>query len=313
MSRRSHALLTLGLVCAATFAAPRRTLAQAGPAPGDTMADSATEKERTTLYREGVAAAEAGRWGEALERFQRVVALRTAPRALLALAAAEEHVGRLVGARRTYGEARDDARAQKDEATAAKAEAALAALEPRIPMVAIMLPTDVTEAEAHLDGAPLQIATEGVAVDPGVYRLVVTAPGKRPFEARLALAAGQRRDVAVIFPAADAPGVAPFAGREVAPQPAPSSRTGPPLASWILGGAGVAAVGVGLAVRLAARSTYDDAKAAGQIDRGNDARDNIILGTIVMGAGAALIGAGAIWWAVTPSPSQTSIALGGRF
>jgi hypothetical protein len=310
MSRRSLALLAVALV----LAAPRAARAQAGPAPGDTLADSATEKERTQLYREGVAAAEAGRWGEALERFQRVVALRTAPRALLALAAAEEHVGRLVGAKRTYGEARDDARAQQDEATAAKAEAALAALEPRIPSVVIVLPADVTDAEAHLDGAPIRIAPDGVAVDPGVYRLVVTASGRRPFEARLALAAGQRREVAVLFPAADALGVAPpLAGRDAAPGPEPWARTGPPLASWILGGAGVAAIGVGLAVRLAARSTYDEAKAAGQIDRGNDARDNIIAGTIVMGAGAALLGAGGVWWAVAPSPSQPTIALGGRF
>jgi hypothetical protein len=310
MSNRSCALLLTTLVCAA--AAPRSARAQVSPAPADTMADSATEKERTQVYREGVAAAEAGRWGEALERFQRVVALRTAPRALLALAAAEEHVGRLVGAKRTYGEARDDARAQKDEATAAKAEAALAALEPRIPLVAIVLPPDVTDAEALLDGAPFEISAQGTAVDPGVYRLVVTVPGRRPFEARVALAAGQRRDLAVTFPVAEAP-AAPLVGHDAGPQPAPTAHKAPPLASWLLAGAGVAAVGTGLVIRLVARSTYDDAKAAGQLDRGNDARDNIIAGTIVMGAGAALVGAGAVWWAVTPSPSQPSIALGGRF
>jgi tetratricopeptide (TPR) repeat protein len=309
MSRRSLALFTAALLLAA---APRAARAQAGPAPGDTLADSATEKERTQLYREGVAAAEAGRWAEALERFQRVVALRTAPRALLALAAAEEHVGRLVGAKRTYGEARDDARAQKDEATATKAEAALAALEPRIPSVAIMLPADVTDAEALIDGARIEISTQGVFVDPGVYRLVVTASGRPPFETRVALAAGQRRDVAVIFPTPGAPTALALPG-DAGPQPSRAARTGPPLASWILGGAGVAALGVGLGIRLAARSTYDEAKAAGQIDRGNDARDNIIAGTIVMGAGAALLGAGGVWWAVAPSPSQTTIALGGRF
>src|SRR5262245_16871793 len=94
------------------------------------LPDEAIERERTGLYKEGVALAEAGRWGEALERFQHVVAIRSAPRALMALAAAEEHVGRLVSAKRTYGKARDDARAEKDDALTTKADAALVALEP---------------------------------------------------------------------------------------------------------------------------------------------------------------------------------------
>jgi hypothetical protein len=318
MPRRNRALLVAGFACAAALAGTRAARAQV-PSPGDTMADDATEKERTALYREGVAAAEAGRWVEALDRFQRVVALRTAPRALLALAAAEEHVGRLVGAKRTYGVARDDARAQNDEATAAKAEASLATLEPRIPKVALTLPAGVTGAEARLDGAPIEISGGGVDLDPGVYRLVVTAPGKRPFEERVAVAAGQRREIAIVFPVArDVPAVPLVAGGERpenAPVAEPVRMGRPPLATWILGGVGLAAAATGLIVRLQAQSVYDDAKLAEQIDRGNDARERIIAGTVIAGAGLALVGVGGVWWAIAPgpTPTQTAFVIGRSF
>lgn len=311
MSRRNETLWVAVAVCAALLVAARPGLAQSGPA--DTLIDGASEKERTALYRDGVAAAEAGRWGEALEKFQRVVALRSAPRALLALAAAEEHVGRLVGAQRTYLEARDDARSQGDDALASKAETSLSALAPRIPKLALSLPADVAGAEARLDGALIEISAGGIDVDPGVYRLAVTAPGRKTFEERIAIAAGERKDVAVTLalPGAPEPALS-LVGRRSEEPPA---RTGPPRATWILGAAGLAAVAAGLVIRLTAQSVYDDAKLAEQLDRGNDARGRIIVGTIVASAGAALVGAGALWWALAPSPatSATTLVVGGRF
>src|SRR5678815_4359361 len=139
-SRRASVALAVALL----VAGGRPALAQAP--------DEAVEKERTDLYKAGVALAEAGQGGEALDKFQRVVAMRSAPRALLALASAEEHVGRLVSAKRTYVKARDDARAEKDEALAGKADAALAALDPRIPRLALLLPAGAEGAEARLEG-----------------------------------------------------------------------------------------------------------------------------------------------------------------
>src|SRR5262245_16639371 len=114
----ARAVVVVGIWGLALVAPAHRARAQA---PAGSSGD-AVEGARTEMYREGVTLAEAGRWGEALEKFQRVVAIRSAPRALLALAAAEEHVGRLVSAKRTYGKARDDARDEHDDALAAKAE-----------------------------------------------------------------------------------------------------------------------------------------------------------------------------------------------
>ena len=47
------------------------------------------EAERTALYEEGVKLAEASHWPEAVERFQRVVAIRSAPRVRFTLGEAQ--------------------------------------------------------------------------------------------------------------------------------------------------------------------------------------------------------------------------------
>jgi hypothetical protein len=305
--RRRRRGLALLLASAAIVATVGRAHAQA-------PADDADEKERTSLYREGVVLAEAGRWGEALEKFQHVVALRSAPRALLALAAAEEHVGRLVSAKRTYAKARDDARTEHDAALADKAETSLAALAPRVPSLALVVPDAVAGAEARLDGAPVEISARGVEVDPGVYHLVVTAPGMRDFEQRVVVTPGQKKEIAVAM-VRDAAPVAPPLVTQPAPAP-PQPRAGPPLGAWILGGAGVAAGVAGLVVRLQARNVYDDSKNdVATYGRANDAVDRMVVGTIIAGAGLALVGAGAVWWALSPSPGGDggTVALGGRF
>jgi hypothetical protein len=223
--------------------------------------------------------------------------LRSAPRALLALAAAEEHVGRLVSAKRTYGKARDDARAEHDDALAGKAEAALQALDPRIPRLALVLSGEIAGAEARLEGAPIEISKDGVEVDPGVYHLVVSAPGKAPFEERVVMSAGQRKDVLVAFaPSAAAP---PPVLIQPGPAPvAPAARRGPPVGAWILAGAGVVAATAGIIYRVHQRSIYDEASAARPIQdvRGNDARAQMIVGTTVAGVGLGALAGAALWW-----------------
>src|SRR3954470_13906557 len=69
------------------------------------------EQERTVLYREGVALAEAGRWADALAKFERVVAIRSAPRALMALGTAKEKAGKWIRAKHTYETTLADAKA----------------------------------------------------------------------------------------------------------------------------------------------------------------------------------------------------------
>src|SRR5262245_52494001 len=59
--------------------------AQAEPLAGDA--------ERKALYREGVDAAASGRWAEAKDLFNKVLAIRASPKVFFSLAQAEEQLG----------------------------------------------------------------------------------------------------------------------------------------------------------------------------------------------------------------------------
>ena len=69
------------------------------PAAAD---DPARDRERTTLYKQGIDLAAAGQWSEAVERFRKVVEIRASPKVLYTLGEAEEHAGQLVASKGSY-------------------------------------------------------------------------------------------------------------------------------------------------------------------------------------------------------------------
>src|SRR5215471_21330306 len=104
-------------VACATFGLGLRTapaLAQSTTTGAESSHD-AREQERSELYHQGVELAEQGRWNEALPKFQSVVAIRSAPAALVALGTAQEKLALVASARRTYARAHDEARTIHDQ------------------------------------------------------------------------------------------------------------------------------------------------------------------------------------------------------
>src|SRR3954466_7796473 len=101
--------------------------AVASPALGqaETRPTAVREEERTALYQEGLALAETGRWEDALSKFEKVVAIRSAPRALFALARAEEKSGRWTRAKRTYVKTQTEAEAAQESKLVEEATGAL--------------------------------------------------------------------------------------------------------------------------------------------------------------------------------------------
>ena len=255
------------------------------------------EQERSALYHDGVQMAEEGRWSEALKKFQSVVAIRSAPAALVALGTAQEKLTLIASARRTYARAHDDARAIHDQALAEKAALKFAALQARVPHLAIRMADKDAVPTIAIDGERVEVAAEGVEIDPGDHRVVVTVAGEAPYEQRAQIAEGEKKELWVDF------------GRA-----ARGGSSGLPTGPLILGAAGIVATGVGAVVYLNARSTHNDAQSnlttgcAGDlacqedaVSSGNDARTPALLGSILFWTGVASIAGAGVWWALSPS------------
>jgi hypothetical protein len=290
--RRSLVFL---LACAALGVGRR----PAHAAPSAVNAIDAREQKRTALYQEGVELAEAEHWAEALTRFQTVVAIRSAPAALLALGTAEEKLGRLTAAKRIYTRAWDDAGALGDRALVKRAASKLDSVDTRIAHLVIRLSRAGTGAVASIDGARVELSGERIEIDPGEHRVVVALEGEQPYDQRLGFAEAENKDISVdLGPAAPEGNTRAFA---------------PPLGPLILGGTGITAAAVGAIVWLNAKPVYDDATASlsacpkGNNDcanewegKGNAARDRIFAGSIVAGVGALAIAGAAVWWVLSP-------------
>ena len=278
------------------------------------MPDRDKEHERTALYREGVALAEAGRWDEALKRFEKVVAIRSAPPALVALATAQEKAGKIASAKHTFQKAQADALAAGDVELAQKAEKALTALDPRVARIVVRLPPGTSGARVLVDGNAIAADPKGVEADPGEHQVVVEVPGQPIFQERVVLAAEQRKEIAVRLGArgpADAP--AAQSAPDTAGASGDSSSGGPPIGSWILGGAGVAASIVGLVVRFDSQASYDDVSAQcpneqcrsqAEAEEANAARSRMLAGSIVAGAGVGLMASAGLWWVLSSRSPQ---------
>ena len=207
--------------------------------------------------------------GRSVKRFRQVVAIRTAPPALFTLAQAEEHLALLASAERSYEAALAAARASGQNDVAEAAARALSAITTRVPSIVVRLERPVPGATATIDLAAASLG-EPVKVDPGSHVVAIQAPNRRPFEARVDIAAGQSIEVpAALEPLPPAaPPVAPPAAGDAAASPAPeppgvAPEGGRPLpvGPLVVGGAGVALGIVGLVVRLTAQSSYDGASA----------------------------------------------------
>jgi hypothetical protein len=321
--RRRSALLPAAVAALAVLGAS--PLARAGGPES-----SPDERERTALYAEGVAFANAGQWEEAAKRFRRVVAIRSAPPALFTLAQADEHVGQLATAARGYESALASARASGQTDVADAAARALSAIVQRVPSILPRLEPAVPGATATIDGADVTVGVP-TKVDPGSHVVALRAPDHRPFEARVNLVPGQSMEVRIKLEPlgpqpAPPPAVVPAsAGPDTPPPAEPEGHGKPllPLGPLVLGGAGVAAGVVGLVVRFTAQASYDSASSScsggacptqSSVNDGNAARTRMILGTVLLGAGVAAVAGAGVWWVtVLPSHGGASATLSARF
>lgn len=292
---------------------------------------AANKAEADRLFEEGRSLLGEGKRDEACAKFDE--SLRKDPRAvgtMLNLGLCREESGRLASAVRLYGEARDRAHDQKLAEHEEAASRKIALLSPRVPRVAVKLPTGLgASARVLIDDIVFgRDELDIITLDPGVHTLVVTAPGKLPYETKFEVKEAAR-------PTIDVP---PLAGATTVVINAPTNRR----ALWgkILVAGGMAAASGGIGLALLARSQYWDEFPAGSRDgvaimdathdcwtsidngavvrecnaRGREATQsahtlsNIGLGTLIAG-GVIAIGGAALWITAPKAEAQAAVTL----
>jgi hypothetical protein len=308
LSGRAQVLRAAAVCAVALSAAP--AFAQAPPPGASALSFGDPEAQRSSLYRDGVALANAGRWEEAVAKFREVIAIRSAPPALFTLGQAEEHLNHFVSAKRVYAKAQTDALAAGGHDVAEAAQKALAAVEAHIARLTIRVASPSEGVTATIDGAAAAVG-EPLEVDPGEHQVSVRAPNRPPYDARVHLTDGERQEMNATLrvEAAPAAGVGPVG----------ETSTRFPVGPVVLGGVGVAAVILGLVVRQTAQSSFDAADTGcppsgcstqSAVADGNAARGRIIAGEATLIVGIAAAAGAATWWLVTPKRSEAGTSVG---
>lgn len=280
------------------------------------------------LFNQARDLAKANQWAEACPKFEASLRYDPVLGTRLNLATCYEHVGKLASAWGLYRESIDLAKKANDPKRAAYAQKQAAALEPRLPKLAISAPANppagfvVKRDDTTVDPGALGV---GLYVDPGPHKVVASAPGF--VEATLSVTLTEGKTEALTIPdlvaKPDAPPVAetrPVAQPIDDGEPGPRSKTRM-YAALGVGGAGVAAVAVGLVFGVKARGSYNDAKAlcgddmvcpAANLAQDqklvSDARSSATISTVLVIGGGAAIAAGVILYLTAPRSHERATA-----
>ncbi len=183
--RTSHStVFVLALSLAALGATTLAT-----PAAAQQISD-ADRKAARDLFTDGAALQAAGKNAEALDKFQKSIAVYPAPTTALRIAQCKAALNRLVEATEDYRAIINTALPPGSPAAYQQAkdqaQVELAALDPQVPRVKIIVTPDrIPGLQVTVDGQPMNAALVGVArpIDPGNHRVTASAPGYQPGEA----------------------------------------------------------------------------------------------------------------------------------
>jgi hypothetical protein len=320
--------LGLSALILLAFAAP----ALAQPSPVDvTMAE--------TLFREGKALLEQGKFDEACPKLAESQRIDPAGGTLLTLAICYEAAGKTASAWGVYNEALAVAEKQGRADRVKRSKEAIAALEKRLSYVTVKAAPEVLALEGLVierDEKALARVALGVAVplDPGKHSVVAKAPGWKPAVIEIDVGpSGDRKVVEIPLLQKEEPPPAPDPSASVEPPPPTASvilAPPPPGGQGSERGSGQRHVGIGIAsfgvasvvvgsiVGLRAKSLHDKAiercpgspcPDAEGVRLNEDAQTNALISNLTFGAGLALVGAGVVVWLTAPRAESDAPAL----
>ena len=218
-------------------------VASAQPSTGDkALAES--------LFQDGKKLMGAKKYAEACRKLEESQRLDPAGGTLLNLAVCHELEGRTATAWVEFGDALADAQREKRADRQRLAREHLDRLEPKLARLAVTVAPDARAPGLKVtrNGVTINEAGWGtpVPVDPGLYTIVATAPGRKPSENRVNVGASEQRTVVVSR--LDPDGSAPAASApppKSEPPPPPETSDGRRTLGLVAGGVGIVALGVG--------------------------------------------------------------------
>lgn len=300
-SLRARLFLTAFAAALASAPAAPSSAQPAGAPPGESTALG------QTLFEEGRRLMEAKQYAEACPKFEESLRLRPGTGTLLNLALCNEAIGRTATAWAQFKEVMFAAKRDGNEAREAFAKEHVDALEPKLSRIQVN--AEPTPGLAiRRDGQEIPTAALGtlIPVDPGKHTVEATAPGHSVWSTTIEVgAAGDRRTVNVprLLPL-PAQGQAPPGAEAPAGSGGDGGRGARRTAGFVVGGVGIAAVGVGavlgaLAAGQASAAEDDPALCpnkqctpAGRAEI-DAAGTKALVATIGIGAGVAALGVGA--------------------
>ena len=269
-------------------------------AHGLAIADDTDPARAERIFAEAQALKDQGKSDEACTKFAE--ALRYNPNAvgtLLNVGLCNEQAGKYASATRYYTHARDLAREGDFPEHLRAAEARLAATTPLVAHLAISFAEVPPNMKIVVDDAIVPFASrDDLVVDPGSHHIVVTAPGRVPYETTVSSEQSKARTVAV-----------PALGYPV------TVKRGRVTLGKILTVSGAAFVVTGVGLGLYARHRYNGQIGGNCSDTDppicntegygvtSDARTVGKFGTWIGVVGVALAGAGAYLWFFAPRAS----------
>ncbi len=299
----------LALVLALQSMAPASLHAAPPPSSEDTAAAE-------SLFQDGRKLMAEKRYADACPKFAASQRLAPAVGTMLNLGDCYERLGKTASAWATFLEAASAAQRSNRPDREQTARARAAAVESRLSHLVLTVDKAAPGTVIKRDGAPVDDATIGTAVplDPGTHELEVTAPGKKPWNAKIDVPSGMQLNVVV-------PELANEPLRKVArsgdidesaldepPPPADTSGTRRAVGFGLVG-LGVAGVAAGSIFGLKANSNWSDAKGQCQsngcsqdgVSLASDARTAGNISTVAFITGAVALVTGAVLIITAPS------------
>lgn len=311
--RRVALGLLIGLGCAAT---PR-------PASANPAVAEALFKEAKKLFA-------AGKTAEACPKFAESQRLDPSPGTLLNLAACYEKQGKTATAWAEFLRAARLAGERGQAGRSGEAKQRAAVLEARLSYLTVLVANKVPGLVVKRNGEVLEAAQFDVRLptDPGDYAITAEAPGRLPFRTTLLLKP-ERDDAKVTVPelatevAKVEPVPPPPTTATVLPPPSEpaleASSRGKPIAGYVVGGIGLAALGVGATFGVMALGSHSSAEDAcpehtncssNAIDDRDRAGTQALLANI--GVAAGVVGLGVGGYLLFLAPASKKVGLGAR-